>query len=79
MDRKKLMHFIQISFSIYIFSKIGSQEIPNLLKRKRKRRAKNEIRKERKKIGEEIKKETKRKERNRRLMVYIRIVNRKYH
>lgn len=79
MDRKKLMHFKQISFSNTILFQNWIQEIPNLLKRKRKRRAKNEIKKERKKIGEEIKKETKRKERNRRLMVYIRIVNRKYH
>ena len=75
MDRKKLMHFKQISFSNTILFQNWIQEIPNLLKR----RAKNEIKKERKKIGEEIKKETKRKERNRRLMVYIRIVNRKYH
>lgn len=58
MDRKKLMHFKQISFSNTILFQNWIQEIPNLLKRKRKRRAKNEIRKE-KKSGKKLKKKRK--------------------
>lgn len=54
MDRKKLMHFKQISFSNTILFQNWIQEIPNLLKR----RAKNEIRKE-KKSGKKLKKKRK--------------------
>lgn len=38
MDRKKLMHFKQISFSNTILFQNWIQEIPNLLKRRAKKR-----------------------------------------